>query len=74
MEAAPGRIAEQRSGLWKQAAIDAHSFSRENNPIASHSHNGLQERHPTVGARRAMGSVSAFAGLRGERLDGAKLD
>jgi len=74
MEASPGRVAEQRSGLWKQAAIDAHAFSREKNPIAGHSNNGLQQRYCAVGARRAMGPVSTLAGLRGERLDGAKLD
>src|SRR5262249_23652207 len=74
MEAAPGRVAEQLSGLWKQAAIDAHAVSREDNSIASHRCDGLQERDGTVGTRRAMGPVSPFAGLRGERLDGAKLD
>src|SRR5262245_19184765 len=74
MEAAPGRVAEQRSGLWKQAAIDAHAFSRESNPIASHSNDRLQQRHRAVGARRAVGPVSSFAGLRGERLHGTKLD
>src|SRR5689334_3455064 len=42
MEAAPGGVAEQRSGLRKQAAVDAHAFSRENNAIASHSNDGLQ--------------------------------
>src|SRR4051812_42608792 len=50
MEAAAGCVAEQRSGLWKQAAIDAHAFNRENNPIASHSNDGLQQRHRAVGA------------------------
>ena len=74
MEAAAGSVAEQWSRFRKQAPVDAHAFSRENNPIPSHRNDGLQQRHGAVGARRAMSPISALAGFRGERLDGAKLD
>src|SRR5436305_3769648 len=74
MEAATGCVAEQWRCLRKQAPVDAHAFSRKKNAIPSHSNDGLQERHSAVGARRAVSPVSALAGFRGERFDGAKFD
>jgi hypothetical protein len=64
MEAATGSVAEQRSGLRKQAPVDAHAFIRENNAVPGHRNDGFQQRYRAVGARRTMGPVLMLAAFR----------